>query len=170
MNSRAPLLLDRTLHLTDAEATAALAIRLAPALQAGDCILLCGPIGAGKTHFCRALIQARLAALGRAEDVPSPTFTLVQVYDGGNVEIWHTDLYRLTSADEVFELGLDEAFDSAICLVEWPDRLGPFAPANALSLTLTPDESGESRLAHLASSSARWAAVVDGLGVGGASR
>lgn len=166
MNSPAPHLLDLTLHLATADATASLASTLAPALKAGDCILLSGPIGAGKTHFCRALIQARLALLDRFEDVPSPTFTLVQVYDAGDVELWHTDLYRLTGADEVFELGLDEAFDSAICLVEWPDRLGSFEPANALSLTLAPDADGEGRIAHLVSSSVRWATVIDSLGIG----
>lgn len=160
MTSPAPLRLDRTLHLADADATAAFAAGLAPALQAGDCILLSGPIGAGKTHFCRSLIQARLAALGRFEDVPSPTFTLVQVYDAGDVELWHTDLYRLTGADDLLELGLEEAFDEAICLVEWPDRLGASAPANALSLMLSPDDEGEGRTAHLAATSGRWADLL----------
>lgn len=164
MTSPAPLRLDRTLHLADADATAAFAARLAPALQAGDCILLSGPIGAGKTHFCRSLIQARLVNLGRFEDVPSPTFTLVQVYDAGDVALWHTDLYRLTGADEVLELGLDEAFDEAICLVEWPDRLGSSTPANALSLTLRPDGDGESRTAHLSSTSERWADLINAYG------
>ena len=94
-------------------------------LRAGDCVLLEGPIGAGKTHFCRALIRARL---GREEDVPSPTFTLVQTYDA-DVEIWHADLYRLSHPDEALELGLEDAFASAICLVEWPERLGELCAA-----------------------------------------
>ena len=76
-----------------------------------------------KSHFARALIQSRLAAIGRFEDVPSPTFTLVQCYDLGSVDLWHADLYRLTSPSECDELGLVDAFESAICLVEWPDRL-----------------------------------------------
>jgi tRNA threonylcarbamoyladenosine biosynthesis protein TsaE len=99
-------------------------------LRAGDCLLLEGQIGAGKSHFARAFIQARL---GRAEDVPSPTFTLVQSYQA-DVEIWHADLYRLSHPDEVLELGLDEAFDSAICLIEWPDRLGSLLPKGAMRL------------------------------------
>src|SRR6056297_2376404 len=113
-------------HLTLAtpESTDRLAALLAPLLVAGDVVLLSGPIGAGKTHFARALIQTRLAAQGRMEDIPSPTFTLVQTYDDEEVEIWHADLYRLTSADDVIELGLDEAFETAITLIEWPDRLG----------------------------------------------
>ena len=116
--------------LPDPEATAALARRLAPHLRAGDVILLEGPIGAGKTHFARALIQA----LGVAEDVPSPTFTLVQTYEAPDFDIWHADLYRLTHPDEAVELGLTEAFESALCLVEWPEKLGRDAPNAALTL------------------------------------
>jgi tRNA threonylcarbamoyladenosine biosynthesis protein TsaE len=114
--------------------TVALGARLAGLARAGDCFLLEGAIGAGKTHLARAFIRARL---GRMEEVPSPTFTLVQVYDA-DVEIWHADLYRLTHSDEVLELGLDEAFDHAITLVEWPDRLGSHLPRNALRLRLEP--------------------------------
>ena len=84
------------IELPTGAATTALAERLAPRLGPGDTLLLSGPIGAGKTHFARALIKARLRAAGRDEDVPSPTFTLVQTYDDGICEIWHADLYRLT--------------------------------------------------------------------------
>ncbi|CAM8620396.1 COG0802 Predicted ATPase or kinase [Paracoccaceae bacterium] len=118
------------LHLVDADATARLGQWFAARLQAGDCLLLEGQIGVGKSHFARAFIQARL---GRAEDVPSPTFTLVQSYQA-DVEIWHADLYRLSHPDEVLELGLEEAFDSAICLIEWPDRLGSLLPKGAMRL------------------------------------
>ncbi|MEX0968829.1 MAG: tRNA (adenosine(37)-N6)-threonylcarbamoyltransferase complex ATPase subunit type 1 TsaE [Paracoccaceae bacterium] len=114
------------------EQTAALAGRLAGVLRAGDVLLLEGPVGAGKTHFARALIQAWL---GQPEDVPSPSFTLVQTYARGNQTLWHTDLYRLTSPQEIDELGLFDAFESAICLVEWPDRLGNEAPTRHLRIT-----------------------------------
>jgi tRNA threonylcarbamoyladenosine biosynthesis protein TsaE len=116
-----------SLFLADADDTARLGRWFAGRLRAGDCLLLEGPIGAGKSHFARAFIQARL---GRYEDVPSPTFTLVQSYQA-DVEIWHADLYRLTHPDEVLELGLEAAFDTGICLIEWPDRLGRFAPKDA---------------------------------------
>lgn len=113
---------------------------LAPALAPGDVIVLTGEVGAGKTHFARALIQT---LLNQPEDIPSPTFTLVQTYDTRAGEVWHSDLYRLTSVFEIEELGLIDAFETAICLVEWPDRLGELAPAHALSLTLetTPPDS-----------------------------
>lgn len=133
-----------TIPLADEAATDRLAVRLAPHLQAGDSVLLEGPLGAGKSHFARALIRARL---GYAEEVPSPSFTLVQVYDDGATEIWHADLYRLSHPDDVLELGLADAFATAICLVEWPDRLGPLAPPGALRLRL--EMRGDSRLAHL---------------------
>ena len=121
--------------LADPDATDRAAHALAPCLGPGDTVLLSGPIGAGKTHFARALIRARLAGAGEAEeDIPSPTFTLVQTYRAGEREIWHADLYRLTTADEAVELGLEDAFSRAICLVEWPDRLGGLAPPDALSL------------------------------------
>lgn len=121
-----------TINLPDEAATEALARRIAPHLLRGDCFLLEGAIGAGKTAFSRALIRARL---GRMEDVPSPTFTLVQEYEDPDGDIWHCDLYRLTHPDEAFELGLDDAFENAICLIEWPDRLGADLPAKATLMT-----------------------------------
>jgi tRNA threonylcarbamoyladenosine biosynthesis protein TsaE len=133
-----------TLHLADAAATDRLARCLAPLLQRGDAVLLEGPIGAGKTHLARALIRARL---GREEEVPSPTFTLVQTYEEDSADIWHADLYRLSHPDEVWELGLDDAFRTAICLIEWPDRLGSHLPEAALRIRL--DAEGEGRRAVL---------------------
>ena len=119
------------IQLFDEARTAALAAKLAPILRAGDALLLEGEIGAGKSAFCRALIRARA---GAEIDVPSPTFTLVQTYDLDGLEFWHCDLYRLTSPEEVLELGLEEAFDEAVCLIEWPDRLQSAVPETALTL------------------------------------
>lgn len=124
--------------------TADLGRWLASRLVAGDCLLLEGPIGAGKSHLARALIRERL---GRMEDVPSPTFTLVQTYMA-DVEIWHADLYRLSHPDEVAELGLEQAFAQAICLIEWPERLGQMTPANAIRITLKGKGDGRSVTMH----------------------
>lgn len=127
-----------SIFLHSDEDTTGLGAWLAPRLCAGDTVLLSGPIGAGKSHFARALIRARL---DRNEDIPSPTFTLVQTYEA-DVEIWHSDLYRLTHPDEVLELGLEEAFSTAICLIEWPDRLGNLTPSNAISISLSAQGNG----------------------------
>ena len=120
--------------------TTRLAAHLGAVLNQGDVVLLEGPVGAGKTHFARSLIQSLQDV---PEDVPSPTYTLVQVYDTRGPQIWHADLYRLGTSDEIEELGLSEAFETAICLVEWPERLGARAPDTALKVTLTPDTDNE---------------------------
>ena len=124
------------IDLPEPDDTVAVASRIAPHLHAGDCVLLTGTLGAGKTHFARSVIQARLADNGLWEDVPSPTYTLVQTYDDTVCEIWHADLYRLSNPTELTELGLEDALGSAITLVEWPDRLGDLAPESALQITL----------------------------------
>ena len=152
----------RRLYVTRSpEETGELAQAFGAILQPGDQILLEGPVGAGKTHFARCLIQSML---GWAEDVPSPTFTLVQTYDTEKAEIWHADLYRLTSPDEVIELGLDEAFETEICLIEWPDRLGDLAPADALCITLTPDpDLPDCRHLRISASGDSWTSRLTGL-------
>lgn len=148
----------RTFALIDPAETAKFAACMAPHLEGGDVILLQGDVGAGKTHFARAFVQNRL---GRTEDVPSPTFTLVQTYETGNVDIWHADLYRLTSTSEVEELGLLAAFETEICLVEWPDRLGDLAPPNALELTFVQGGDENTRHVTATSESMRWAHLLD---------
>jgi tRNA threonylcarbamoyladenosine biosynthesis protein TsaE len=153
-----------TIELPDLAATEALAAAIAPRLRPGDTLALEGPLGAGKTAFARALIAARLAALGRAEEIPSPSYTLVQTYDLGPVELWHADLYRLGDASELAELGLDEAFATAITLVEWPDRLGPLRPARRLTLRLAFRAGSDSaRTAVLAPEGPGWDWLADAL-------
>lgn len=117
--------------------TAAIAVSIGRHLGPGDVVLLEGPIGAGKTHFARALIQDYMRRDGTVEDVPSPTFTLVQTYLFSAAEIWHADLYRLSDPNEIIELGLEEAFESSICLIEWPDRLASLTPDTALSISFS---------------------------------
>jgi tRNA threonylcarbamoyladenosine biosynthesis protein TsaE len=110
---------------------ATLAIPLARLLRVGDIVCLWGELGAGKTTFARVLIQG---LAGKPVEVPSPTFTLVQTYGTPQGEVWHCDLYRLNNPEEVFELGLEEAFHEAICLLEWPERLGDFLPQKRIDI------------------------------------
>lgn len=105
----------RSYDLPDEAATAALAQLLAPLLRQGDVLALQGDLGAGKTTFARALINA---LEGPVEEVPSPTFTLVQTYQRGELEIWHFDLYRLEDPEEAWELGIEEAFSEGVSLIE----------------------------------------------------
>jgi len=145
-----------TLTLRGQSDTQALARAIAPRLRAGDLVGLVGGLGAGKSVFARALIGARLAAVGRDEPIPSPSYTLVQVYDLGSVEVWHADLYRLGGPGELVELGLLDALDRAICVVEWADRLSP-PPERALMVTLGLDEADEDvRIAAIEAHGPGW--------------
>jgi tRNA threonylcarbamoyladenosine biosynthesis protein TsaE len=111
---------------------ATLGAPLAKLLRGGDIVCLWGDLGAGKTTFARVLIRG---LVGEPVEVPSPTFTLVQTYDTPQGEVWHCDLYRLNNPEEVFELGLEEAFHEAICLLEWPERLGDILPRRRIDIT-----------------------------------
>jgi len=124
------------LDLADEAATAHLAASLAPLARQRDVIALRGDLGAGKTSFARAFIRA----LGDPDqEVPSPTFSLVQTYDTAQVTpLWHFDLYRLTDSEEALELGIEEAFAEGIALIEWPERLGNLLPVDRLDVVLAP--------------------------------
>lgn len=144
-------------HSRSPEDTAHLAERLGRHLRAGDVLLLSGGIGAGKSHFARALILSQLA---EPEDVPSPTFTLVQTYDLPRSELWHADLYRLGDPDQIVELGLVDAFQTAICLVEWPDRLADLTPPDALGIRIDDPARNDTREITLTWTDTRWDAIV----------
>lgn len=110
----------QVIHLPDARATARLGALVAARLKAGDVVYLQGELGAGKSSLARGLIRA----LTRPdEDVPSPTFTLVQGYDAPDFHILHLDLYRLKDPGEVYELGLDDALADSVLVIEWPEKL-----------------------------------------------
>ncbi|HPU15728.1 MAG TPA: tRNA (adenosine(37)-N6)-threonylcarbamoyltransferase complex ATPase subunit type 1 TsaE [Polymorphobacter sp.] len=131
------------------EALAAFAARVAGQARTGDIIALSGELGAGKSCFARGFLRG----LGYQGDVPSPTFTLVQPYDTVP-PVWHVDLYRLDSPDEAAALGLDEAYDDQVTLIEWPERLGPLLPADALKIRI--DGSGEATRRLTVSVPASW--------------
>ena len=133
------------IELPDEAATAALAMRLAALALPGDVIALKGELGAGKTTFARAFIAAR----GGGADVPSPTFTLAQVYETGDSAIWHFDAYRLRDPEEAWELGIEDAFGDGISLIEWPERLGVLVPSRRLEITLLPGRTAMARRAQI---------------------
>lgn len=116
----------------------ALGARLGRALRSGDTVALIGGLGAGKTTLARGLVQSVLPH----ETVPSPTYTLVQTYEVSGFTLWHCDLYRLEHPDEAYELGLMDAMGEDVCLLEWPDRLGPLLPQDALKIEITFDGDG----------------------------
>ena len=130
------------LHLPDEAATQALGRTLAASLRAGDAVCLTGPLGAGKSTLARALIRALTTP---DEEVPSPTFTLVQFYETPAFPLAHFDLYRLSDPDEAYEIGLDEALDNGVALIEWPQRLEGRLPATRLDIDIALD--GDARRA-----------------------
>jgi tRNA threonylcarbamoyladenosine biosynthesis protein TsaE len=143
-----------TFNLHDEAQTLALGARLAGVLKTGDFIALTGPLGAGKTTLARGLIRA---FVGGPIDVPSPTFTLVQTYrqhdavlasardTGAGLDLFHFDLYRLKSAEEVWELGWED-IAAGVALVEWPDKAAPYLPDHRLDIVL--EFAGDERVAH----------------------
>ena len=136
-----------SLPLDDLDATHRLAAALAATAQPGLTILLSGRLGAGKSELARAFVRVWVDDAGA--EVPSPTFTLVQPYEGSRGTVWHCDLYRLGDPDEVEELGLAEAFSEAVVLVEWPDRLGSHKPRDRLELALEICHGSDRRIARL---------------------
>ena len=118
--------------------TAELAASISEISIPGDVWALHGTLGMGKSVFARAFIQH----LTTAEEVPSPTFTLVQIYVAPHFEIYHYDLYRLEKPSDIFELDVEEAFYSGVCLVEWPEKMANLAPRNMWHITIEPDENG----------------------------
>ena len=127
--------------LATEEDTVAIGERIAARARGGDVIALSGPLGVGKT----TLVRGFLAGLGHADEVPSPSFAIIQPYEALDPPTWHVDLYRLEDRSELAELGLDDAGD-AVLLVEWPERAGDDAWPEALRLSLDFAQAGARRL------------------------
>ena len=129
--------------LSDENATLALGAKLMKFLSPGHTVALTGDLGAGKTTLVRGMLQSVLGEI----EVPSPTFTLVQTYEVRNFEVWHCDMYRLERPQDGYELGLLDAFEDAVCLIEWPDKIAPLLPKDIFAVDLQFE--GEGRIAKL---------------------
>ncbi len=132
------------LSLADEAATGRLGAAIAAGLKAGEAVCLEGPLGVGKSTLARALVRALTTP---TEDVPSPTFTLVQFYEGAGLSVAHFDLYRLTTAEEAYEIGLDEALEDGAAVIEWPGRLEGRLPPDRLDIEIIIE--GDARRARL---------------------
>ena len=132
--------------LADEAATARLGAAVAALLQPGEAVCLTGPLGAGKSTLARALVRALTTP---DEEVPSPTFTLVQFYEGPRLQVAHFDLYRLSNPDEAYEIGLDEALDEGAAVIEWPERLAGRLPPDRLDVEIALIADSDGRRATL---------------------
>jgi len=141
----------REFALADEAATAELGAQIAAALKSGDAVALAGDLGAGKTTLARAVLRA----LGIGEDIPSPTFTLVQHYEAPRLNIDHFDLYRIEDESEVEQLGLDDALQAGAALIEWPERAGVRLPPDVLRIEL--EIAGAHSRRAIVSGPAEWA-------------
>lgn len=120
-----------------------LARSLAEISRVGDVWALFGTLGMGKSVLSRAFVKK----LTDAAEVPSPTFTLVQTYSAPEFEIYHYDLYRLKSPEEIWELNIEEAVYTGVCLIEWPEKMGAYLPKNIFKVNITPMSDGGRKIA-----------------------
>ena len=150
-------MLDILYPLSSLQDTQTLAQKIARCLQPCDVVLLKGDLGAGKTTLAKKIITLLNPEI---TSIPSPTFTLSQTYDTPKGDVWHYDLYRLKGSEDVLELGIDEAFASGICLIEWPERLGnlrlPRALLNINLVIIGPDDQRQAELTLSDSWQQRW--------------
>ena len=149
--------MQKTFVTSDEQQTAAIAGQFAAIAQRGDVFALYGTLGMGKSVFARAFIQN----LTKADEVPSPTFTLVQIYDGyrdgEDLTVWHFDLYRLKSAQEIYETGFEEALSDGVSLIEWPERAGNLLPRDRLIVHLeAPAEQPDKRNITITANGSDW--------------
>jgi tRNA threonylcarbamoyladenosine biosynthesis protein TsaE len=150
--------LRRTYITHTPEETAQVAKIVSHLLEIGDVVLLKGELGAGKSTFARALIQN---LCGAHTEVPSPTFTIVQSYEAPKFVLWHFDLYRVNAPEELYELGIEEAYENGVCLIEWPERLGPYLPKKYLEIELIYGKEENERILRLQNYKKNELSLVD---------
>ena len=147
-----------TLYLADEEAMTAFGARIAKTTEGHGLIFLEGDLGAGKTTLSRGIIRG----LGHEGAVKSPTFTLVEPYEIGDIRAFHFDLYRLVDPEELEYLGIRDYFeDDALCLIEWPRKGSGFLPKPDLTITISPQDSGRSlKILSQGSRGEAWCAAL----------
>ena len=152
MISSSPRSKKRSVFLPDTQATASLAREFATGVSVKDIIALTGDLGAGKTEFARALIIARGKLKGvKINHVPSPTYTLMQYYELPGGAIYHFDLYRLGKSEEIWELGIEEAFADGISIIEWSDKIKELLPATTMHINFDFGKNASERIVHISS-------------------
>lgn len=128
-----------TLTAPTAEATREIARRLSEGLRDGDTVVLKGDLGAGKSEFARGIARG----LGYDGPIPSPSFTILNEYEGGRLALHHFDWYRIADSGELYESGLDEYIGGrGVCVIEWSERAPDVLPEDRIAVTLTPIENG----------------------------
>lgn len=136
-----------------------LARQIAQRVNPGDVIALHGDLGVGKSVFARSFIRALTSD---DEEVPSPTFTLVQIYDADFGELYHFDMYRLESPHDCLELGVEEAFSDGVSLIEWPSKIGSYLPWDCLNIEISHGAEEDMRVMEF-SSQGNWLTRLEGL-------
>ena len=155
----------KVFHNITIQQTVSISETLAELIEPGDTLLLFGDIGSGKTFFSRAMIQKMMQKQRVViEDIPSPTFTIVQIYDTLVPSVWHLDLYRVSNPEEILDLDLENAFEKHVCLIEWPQNMGLYVPKRNLSINLEETVGfGEVRNISFEFNGTGWEHIIRGL-------
>ena len=138
--------MNKEIEIADINEMKSFANKIAKLIKPKDIICLRGNLGAGKTTFCQFLIKS---ILGKDIEVTSPTFNLLHVYDGKEFSIWHFDLYRLKSREEIYEIGIEEALIDGVTIIEWPEIIIDILPKKMLDLSISFLDTSSTRLINI---------------------
>lgn len=147
----------KEIHLDNIQETKNLADSIAKKLSPGDVVTFSGNLGAGKTSFIKYMINS--LSQNKIE-VTSPSFNLLHIYELNDIELWHFDLYRLKDIDEIYELGIEDAFIKGVSLIEWPEIIDKVLPENRLEIKLSFSDKEEARIVNLIGSS-KWSKILE---------
>lgn len=151
-------MIQKNIYLKNIEQTEILAAKLAKELVKGDIVTFKGTLGAGKTTFIKALIKSLVK---EDIDVTSPTFNLLHLYRADSIEIWHFDLYRLKNTIEIYELGIEDAFQYGISLIEWPEIITNILPEDRINIEISFTDEENARIINFSSDSIKWQRIIN---------